>query len=90
MQDLSSLSKGWPSYGASMAAGSTVDNEIPQGKAPGTPSEQTDLPSQGIDAQSHVSPDLSYTPDQGDKATGTTSRFSTTYSPGAPAWKTVK
>lgn len=46
MENLSHLSKGWPSYGASMAGGNMLDNKEggPQGKLSGTASEQTDQP----------------------------------------------
>lgn len=92
MQDLSHLSKGWPSYGASMAAGSTIDNEAPWGKAPGSESEQTELAAQGVGIQGSVSPDLSFAPDQsGQAAEGNRQpRHGTSCTPGPIAWKTVK
>lgn len=90
MQDLSALSKGWPSYGASMAAGGTVDNNDPWGKLKGSESEQTDLASQGVSVKSDATPNLDFKPGQDDAATTTKSRFSNSYSPPAPEWKTVK
>jgi len=91
VQDLSHLIKpGWPAYNASMAAGGTIDNIAPEGKAPGTPSEQTELAAQGVDVQGKVSPNLSVSPNSDDSAVNTKSRFNHDYSPSEPTWKTVK
>jgi hypothetical protein len=77
-----------------MAAGATVDNAVPWGKAPGTESEQTELSAQAISIEPHVSPDLDFTPGEADDCSSTTartaSRSDTTYAPAAAAWKTVK
>lgn len=87
MQDLSSLAKGWPAYGASMAAGNTVTEGHPSNGLPGSPSEQT------ADVSSHDTPELTIPAQTGngtDSPARTSSRFSTSYAPAAAAWKTVK
>lgn len=95
MQDHSDLMRaGWPAYGASQAAGGTIDNDIPWGKLPGSESEQTDLASQGVSVKSDATPNLDFKPGGSDRDTAsperTKSRFSNSYSPPAPEWKTVK
>lgn len=75
MEDLSHLGKGWPAFGASMAAGSTIDNEVPVGKAPGSPSEQTELAAQGVDLQGHETPNMKVVAGASDSDTTTVSRF---------------
>lgn len=92
MQDLSHLAnKGWPNYGASMAAGSTIDNEVPWGKAPGTESEQTEPAAQGVPHLGTVSPGL-HTSAGADDECVTGNRQGSTGSAAAAAmnWKTVK
>lgn len=86
MQDLSHLSKGWPSYGASMGGGNMIDNDVPQGKAPGSESEQTEIVAQGVNHAGSVSPDLEVPAAQDD----TKNVQSSSAAQAAAAWKMVK
>jgi hypothetical protein len=85
MQDLSSLAKGFPSYGASMAAGSTLTEKTgPEAALPGSASEQTN----GVDAKHGTTPDLdipavkSYRGKSVSAAAG--------YSPNSGGWEKLK
>lgn len=80
MQDLSHLSKGWPSYGASMNGGNMV-SESPQGALDGSKSEQT------ADAVTHDMPDLEYVP--GAVKDRMTPKSKTVYTPAPLDWKMV-
>jgi hypothetical protein len=84
MQELNSLiSDGWPSYGASMAAGSTLTEKThDQLATPGSPSEQTN----GVDAKHGTTPDLDIPAASNDTKTA---KSGGNYD-AAMQWKTVK